>query len=73
MRLRPRMASPHAGEIDVVADLRMPFRAAMPVERDEADHRATESGCPAHHRAATEPISASGTEPMMMRAKSVER
>lgn len=52
---------------------RMPLSAAMPVSVMKPIMEATESGWPAHHNAATEPISASGTEPMITRAKSTDR
>ena len=51
----------------------MPLREAMPVSVMKPIMEATESGCPAIQSAATLPISASGTLPMMMRASTAER
>ena len=45
---------------------RMPLRAAMPVSVMKPIMLATDSGWPTSHSAATEPISASGTLPMMI-------
>ena len=42
------------------------MREAMPVSVMKPIMLATDSGCPASHSAATEPISASGTLPMMI-------
>ena len=51
----------------------MPLRVAMPVNVMKPIMLATESGCPASHNAATLPMSASGTLPMMMRASTTDR
>ena len=53
--------------------LRMPLRAAMPVSVMKPIMLATDSGWPASHNAATEPISASGTLPMMISDNIAER
>ena len=51
----------------------MPLRVAMPASVMKPIMLATDSGWPASHSAATEPMSASGTLPMMMSAKTAER
>jgi len=48
---------------------RMPLRAAIPVSVMKPTMLATDSGCPTSQSAATEPISASGTLPMMISAR----
>ena len=60
-------------QIDVVADLQDAIARGDAGERDEADGAlATENGWPAIHSAATLPISASGTLPMMMSARTAD-
>ena len=51
----------------------MPLRVLMPVSVMKPIMLATDSGCPAIHSAATLPISASGTLPMMISASTAER
>ena len=51
----------------------MPLRAEMPASVMNPIIEATESGWPASHSAATEPISASGMLPITISASTVER
>ena len=51
----------------------MPLRVEMPVSVMKPIMLATDSGCPAHQSATTEPMSASGTLPMMIPASSTDR
>ena len=52
---------------------RMPLRVLMPASVTKPIMLATESGCPAIQSAATLPISASGTLPMMISASTGDR
>ena len=51
----------------------MPLRVAIPVNVIKPIMLATESGCPASHNAATLPMSASGTLPIMMKVRTADR
>ena len=51
----------------------MPLRAAIPASVMKPTMLATDSGWPVSASAATEPISASGTLPMMIAASTAER
>ena len=51
----------------------MPLRGAMPVSVMNLIIDTTDSGCPTSHRTASDPITASGTLPMMMSASAAER